>query len=104
MKNEEKAPSDANKRGEVFGSRNTVQREASAGTIKALNALHSKFNCGEGNEGRLFLECLQVTTAYLSTNLEGGVDVKMLIQNGKVFKLVWPEPFGPNPASTKAML
>ena len=49
VKNEEKVPSDANKRGKVFGSGNTVQREAFDGTSKALNTLQVKFDCREGN-------------------------------------------------------
>ena len=52
--NEEKAPSDANKIGKLFGSGDTVRREAFVGTSKALNALQVKFNCGEGNEGGRF--------------------------------------------------
>ena len=36
--------------------------------------------------------------------LEGGGDVKTSIRNGKVFKPAWPDPVGPNPATTKAML
>ena len=51
MKNEVKAPLDANKRVKGFVSRNTARREAFTGTSKALNALQIKFNCGEGNEG-----------------------------------------------------
>ena len=39
VKNEEKAASDANKRGKGFGSGNNIWREAFAGTSKALNAL-----------------------------------------------------------------
>ena len=42
--------------------------------------------------------------AYLSTKLEGGGDVKTLIRNRKVFKPAWTDPFGLNPAATKAML
>ena len=38
VKNKEKEPSDTNKRGKLFGSRNTVHREAFARTSKALNA------------------------------------------------------------------
>ena len=45
-----------------------------------------------------------MTTAYLSTKLEGGGDAKTLIRNGKVFKLAWPDPVRPTPAATKAML
>ena len=36
--------------------------------------------------------------------LKGAGDVKKSIQNGKVFELAWPDPVGPNPAATKAML
>ena len=54
MKKEEKAPSDANKRGKVFVSGNTVWREAFDGTSEALNALQVKFDYGEGNEGGRF--------------------------------------------------
>ena len=49
LKSEEKFPSDENKRGKGFGIKNTVQKEASAGTSKALNALQVKFDCREGN-------------------------------------------------------
>ena len=69
-KNEEKAPSDANKIGKGFGSGNTVRREAFSGMSKAFNALQVKVDCGEGNKGGLLSECLRVTTAYLSTKLE----------------------------------
>ena len=58
VKNGEKAPSDANKRGKVFGSGNTIRREAFDGTSEALTALQVKFDCGEGSKGGLFLECL----------------------------------------------
>ena len=54
VKNEEKAPMDANKRGKGFGRGNTAQREAFGGTSEALNALQVKFDCGEGNEGGRF--------------------------------------------------
>ena len=64
MKNEEKMPSDANKKGRGFGSGNTVWRSNFAGTSEALNAIQVKFNYGEGNEGGPFSECLRVTTAY----------------------------------------
>ena len=104
VKNQEKAPLDTNKRGKLFGSGNTVRRDAFAGTSEALNVLQVKFDCGEGNEGGRFLECLQLTTAYLSTNIEGGGNVKTLIRNGKVFDPEWPDPVGPNPSATKAML
>ena len=49
VKNEEKAPMDANKRKKGFGSGNNVRREAFSGTSEALNALQVKFNCGEDN-------------------------------------------------------
>ena len=39
VKNEEKAPLDAIKRGKGFGSGNNVRREALAGTSEALNVL-----------------------------------------------------------------
>ena len=104
MKNKEKAPSDTNKRGKGFGSGNIVQREAFTGTSEALNTLQVKFDCGEGNEGGQFLECLRLTTAYLSKKLEGGDDVKTLIRNRKVFDPAWPDPVGPNPEATKSML
>ena len=45
-----------------------------------------------------------MTTAYLSTKIEGGGDVETSIRNGKVFEPAWPDPVGPNPAATKAML
>ena len=104
MKNEEKAPSDTNKRGKVSGSGNIVWRESFAGTSEVLNMLQVKFDCGEGNEGGRFSECLRLTTVYLSTKLEGGGDVKTLIRNKKVFEPAWLDPVGPNPAATKAML
>ena len=50
------------------------------------------------------MECILLTTAYLSTKLKGGVDVEKLIWNGKLFEPAWPEPVRPNPAATKAML
>ena len=40
-KNKEKAPLHAIKRGKGFGSRNTVWREAFAGTSEALNAFNN---------------------------------------------------------------
>ena len=49
VKNEEKAPSDANKRGKGFVGGNNVWREDFSGTSEALNALQVKFDCGEGN-------------------------------------------------------
>ena len=91
VKNEEKAPLDAKKRGKGVGSGNTARRESFAGTSKALNALQVKFNCGEGNEGGRFSECLRVTTAYLSTNLEVTGDVETSIHNGKVFEPAWTD-------------
>ena len=47
---------------------------------------------------------MRLTTAYLSTKLEGGGDIETSIRNGKVFKPPWPDPVGPNPVATKAML
>ena len=44
VKNEEKAPSDASKRGKGFVRGNTVWREAFSGTSEALNALQIKFD------------------------------------------------------------
>ena len=44
VKNEEKAPSDANKRGKGFGGGKNFWREDFAGTSEALNALQVKFN------------------------------------------------------------
>ena len=41
---------------------------------------------------------------YLSTNIEGGGDVKTLTWNRKFSELAWPNPVGPNPEATKAML
>ena len=55
IKSEEKAPSDANKRGNGFDGGKNVRREDFAATIKALNALQVKFDCGEGNQGGEFL-------------------------------------------------
>ena len=46
VKNEEKALSDENKGGKVFGGRKNVRREDFAGTSEALNALQVKFDCG----------------------------------------------------------
>ena len=54
VKNKEKTPSDANKRGKGFGSRNNVRREAFSGSSEALNTLQVKFDCREGNEGGRF--------------------------------------------------
>ena len=65
MKSEEKTPSEVNKRGKGFGGGNNVWREAFAGTSEALNALQVKFDCGEGNKGGRFPECIRLTTAYL---------------------------------------
>ena len=50
------------------------------------------------------MECLQLTTEYLSTKLEGSGDVETSIRNEKVFGPAWTDPVGPNPAATKAML
>ena len=104
MKNEDKAPLDTQKRGKVFVSGNTVRREAFAGTSEALNALQIKFDYGEGNEGGRFSECLRLTTAYLSTKLVGGINVKTSSRDGKVFEPAWPEPVRLNPAAKNAML
>ena len=83
MKNEEKAQSDANKRGNKFVSGNTVWRESFAGTSKALNALQVKSDCGEGNRRRRFSEYLQVKNAYLSTEIEAAVTSKRQSEIGK---------------------
>ena len=104
VKSEEKAPSDANKRGKVFGGGNNVWREYFSGTSEALNVLQVKFDCGEGNKGGRFSECIRLTTAYLNTKLESGGNVQTSIRNGKLFELLSPEPVGPNPVATKAML
>ena len=45
-----------------------------------------------------------MTTAYLSTKLKGGGDVKTPIRNGQVFEPAWPDPVGPTPAATKSMI
>ena len=58
VKNEEKAQSDANKRGKGFGSGNKLRREDFDGTSTAMNALQVKFDRGEGKEGGRFSECL----------------------------------------------
>ena len=50
------------------------------------------------------MECIRLTTAYLSTNLEVGGEVETSIRNGKVFEPAWPDPVGPNAAAIKAML
>ena len=63
VKNEERAPSDANKREKGFDSGNTVRREYFSGSSKSLKALQVKFDCGGGNKGGRFSECLQLTTA-----------------------------------------
>ena len=104
VKNKEKALSESNKIGRGFGSGNTIPREAFAGTSKALNALQVKLNCGERNKGGRSSEFLRLTTAYLSTKLEGGGDVETSIRNRKVFEPAWPDLVGPNPAATRAML
>ena len=51
MKNEEKMPSDANKKGRGLGSGNTVWREAFADMSETIKAMQVKFDCGEGNGG-----------------------------------------------------
>ena len=66
VKNEEKAPSDANKRGKRFGGRKNVWREDFAVRSEALSALQVKLDCGEGNAGRRFLECIRHTRAQSS--------------------------------------
>ena len=104
VKTEEKTPSDANKIGKGFGGGNNVRREAFAGTSEALNALQVKFNFGEGNEGGRFSKCMRLTTANLSTKLEGDGDGKTSIWNRKVSEPPWADPVGPNPEATKAML
>ena len=50
------------------------------------------------------MECLQVTTEYLITNLKGGGNVETSIRNRKVFDPEWPDPVGPNTEAMKAML
>ena len=50
------------------------------------------------------MECLRVTTVYLSTNIEGGGDIKTSIRNSKLFEPEWSNPVGPNLEATKAML
>ena len=97
VNNEDKAPSDANKKRRGLGIRNTVWRGGFAGTSESINSLQVKFDCGEGNKGGRFLECLQVTTAYLSTKLEGGDDVKTSIRNGKFFEPAWMDLVRPTP-------
>ena len=92
------------KKGRGFVSGNTFRREAFAETSEAINALQVKFNCGEGNKGGRFSECLKLTTAYLSTKLEGGGDVKTLIRSRKVIELEWSDPVRTYPAATKALL
>ena len=50
------------------------------------------------------MECLRLTTAYLSTNLEERGDVNTSIWNRKVFEPAWPNPTSTIPEATKAML
>ena len=50
------------------------------------------------------MECISLTTAYLSRKLEGGGKVKTSIRNRKVFKPPWTDLVGPNVAATKALL
>ena len=45
-----------------------------------------------------------MTITYLSTKLEGAGDIETSIRNGKVFDPEWPEPVGPTPEATKAIL
>ena len=104
MKSKEKAPSDTKNRGNRFGGGNNFRREAFAGTSEALNALQFKFDCGEGNEGGRFLECIRLTMAYLSMNIEGDGNIETLIQNGKLFEPAWLDAVGPNPEATKDRL
>ena len=53
MKNEEKAPLGAKRKGRELASRNTVQREDISGTSESFNALQVKFDFREGKkEGR----------------------------------------------------
>ena len=61
VKSKDKTPSDANKREKGFGGGNNARREAFSGTGKVLNALQFKFDCGEGNEGGRFSECIRLT-------------------------------------------
>ena len=95
---------DANNRRKGFGGGNNFRRGDFSRTSEALNALQFNFECGEGNEGGRFSECIRLTTIYLSTKLEGSGNVETSIRNGKVFEPAWPDPVGPNPAATKAML
>ena len=104
VRNKEKAPSVANRKGRGSTSGNTICRESFTGMSDELNVLQAKFDCGEGNEGGLFLEFLQVTTAYLRMKIKGGEDVETLICNGKSFEPEWPDPVGPTSEATKAML
>ena len=104
VNNEEKAPSDAKKRGKGLVRGDTLWSEAFSGTSKALNALQVKFDYGEGNDWGRFSECLRLTTAYLSTKLKGGGNVETSIWNGKVFDSACPDPVGPNPAATNDKL
>ena len=38
------------------------------------------------------MKCIRLTTAYLSTKMEGGGNVKTLIRNRKVFNPARPDP------------
>ena len=78
MKNEEKTPLDMNKKVRGFGSGNTFQRDDFDGMSKSLNTLQVKFDSREGNKAGQFLEYLQVTTAYLITNLKGGGGIETI--------------------------
>ena len=104
VKCEEKTSSDAKKIGKGFGGGNNVWREYFAETSEAMNMLQVKFDCGEGNKVGRLSERIRLKTVYLSTKIEGGDEVEMLIQNGKLFEPAWPDPVGPNPMATKAMV
>ena len=85
VKIKEKVTAEGSRKGRGYTSRHTVRRRSFVGTSEALNTLHVKFNCGEGNEGGRFSECLRLTTAYLSMKLEGGGDIETSIWNGTFF-------------------
>ena len=50
------------------------------------------------------MECIRLTTAYLSRKLKGGGDIETSICDGKIFHPAWTYPVRPNLAATKAML
>ena len=58
-----------------------------------MNALQVKFDCGEGNKGGRFLECIWLTTAYLSTKLEGSGEVETSILE---LESIWAGTAGPS--------